>query len=65
MHRCGVSEPLEIGPNGMPVPGQLSVWGSVPYPDGSGMPKAKGKAGKAKGKGKNGKAVKGTNQTAS
>lgn len=33
MHRCGVNEPLLIGPNGFPVPGQLSVWGQVPYPD--------------------------------
>jgi len=53
MHRCGVSEPLQIGANGFPVPGQLSVWGSVPYPDQTGG-KAKGKAvtvtAKAKGK---------------
>jgi len=63
MHRCGVSEPLKIGPDGFPVPGQLSVWGSVPYPDQTGKGKAKG--GKAKGKGKNGKAAKVANQTAS
>jgi len=55
MHHCGVSEPLEIGANGFPVPGQLSVWGEVPYPDQSGKGKVKGKA---KGKGK---AVKGKN----
>jgi len=42
MHRCGVSEPLQIGPNGFPVPGQLSVWGGVPYPDGSGTTGGKG-----------------------
>jgi len=63
MHRCGVAEPLEIGPNGFPVPGQLSVWGSVPYPDQTGGGKGKGKAGKAKGKNA-GKAVKVSNQTA-
>jgi len=63
MHRCGVSETLKIGPDGFPVPGQLSVWGEVPYPDGSGGGKAgkgKGKAGKAKGKNS-----KPTNQTLS
>jgi len=33
MRRCGVKEKLIIGPDGFPVPGQLSVWGNVPYPD--------------------------------
>jgi len=48
MHHCGVSEPLKIGPDGFPVPGQVESWGEVPYPDQSG----KGKAGKGKAKGK-------------
>jgi hypothetical protein len=53
MHRCGTRETLKIGPDGFPVPGQLSVWGEVPYPDEvSGKGKG-GKAGKGKGKGKN------------
>lgn len=41
MRRCGVNQKLKIGPNGFPVPGQLSVWGLVPYPDGS-MPRSSG-----------------------
>jgi len=53
MHHCGTSETLKIGPDGFPVPGQLSVWGQVPYPDQTGKAMGKGKAGKAKGKGKN------------
>jgi hypothetical protein len=33
MHRCSTSQKLKIGPDGFPVPGQLSVWEPVPYPD--------------------------------
>lgn len=33
MHHCGTSEPLLIGPNGFPLPGQTESWGQVPYPD--------------------------------
>jgi len=53
MHHCGVSEPLEIGANGFPVPNQLSVWGSVPYPDQTNNQTT------GKGKGKGGKGAKG------
>jgi hypothetical protein len=76
MNRCGTSEPLKLGPNGFPIPGQLSVWGEVPYPDeigGKGTDQSGGKgtdqiggkgkggkAGKGKGKGKNA-TVNGTN----
>jgi len=57
MRHCGTSEPLEIGPNGFPVPGQLSVWGQLPYPDQSCKGKGKGKAGKGKAKSSNSTAV--------